>query len=193
MLTSRRISLGNFRNLNLLGLIRRSLRRKTLVTVSAGSIAPEIELNDLQGRRRLLSEALKKGPVLVAFFKVNCVTSQLTFPFLERLYERYGGSKFTLWGVSQNHPEDTRRFVRTLGIKFSVLIDGRGYPASNRYGLTNSPTLFFILPSRVIQISCIGFCKADLQAMAAEAARASGRILKPLFENADAVPAFKPG
>jgi peroxiredoxin len=193
MSTSRGITLSDFRNLNLLGLVRRSLRRKTLVSLRAGSAAPEMELKDLQGRRKLLSEALKNGPVLAVFFKVNCVTSQFTFPFLERLYERYGGTKFTLWGISQNHPEDTRQFVKRFGITFPILIDGRGYPASNSYGLTNSPTLFFIVPSGSIQISCIGFSKADLEAIAAEAARSSGRIPKPLFENADAVPAFKPG
>jgi AhpC/TSA family len=66
----------------------------------------------------------------------------------------YGGANFTLWGISQNHPKDTRKFMQQFNIKFPVLIDGKGYPASNRYGLTNSPTLFLILPGGRIQISC---------------------------------------
>jgi peroxiredoxin len=96
----------------------------------------------------------KKGPVLAAFFKVNCVTSQLTFPFLQRIYEMYGGSNFTLWGISQNHPKDTKLFIRKFGIQFPILVDGKGYPVSNRYGLANSPTLFLILPGGLIHTSC---------------------------------------
>jgi peroxiredoxin len=140
-----------------------------------------------------LTDALKNGPVLVAFFKLNCVTSQFTFPFLQRIHERYGNGRFTLWGISQNHAKDTRQFVKNFGITFPVLIDGRGYPVSNRYELTNSPTLFLIQPTGIIQISCAGFSKTDLEAIAIEAARVTGKTPTPLFEANDAVPSLKPG
>jgi len=105
----------------------------------------------------------------------------------------YGGSNFTLWGISQNHPKDTREFTRTFHIKFPVLIDGEGYPASNRYGLTNSPTLFLILPGGRIQASCAGFSKVDLETIATDAACLSGKPALPLFTLEDAVPLWKPG
>jgi peroxiredoxin len=187
------ISLADLRNLNFLGLVRRFVRRKTLAAIPAGQAAPAIVLKDVDGRRVWVADALKKGPVLVAFFKVNCLTSQLTFPFLQRIHEMYGGSNFSMWGISQNHPRDTRLFIRKYGVKFPVLIDGKGYPVSNRYGLTNSPTLFLIMPGGRVHITCVGFSKADLEAICVEAARAIGKQPEPLFKEDDGVPLLKPG
>jgi len=193
MRSSVSISVTDFRNLNLFGLVRRFVRRTPLAEIPPGEAAPVIVLKDLDGQRVSLAVALEKGPVLAAFFKVNCATSQLTFPFLQRIYEMYGGSNFTLWGISQNHPKDTRLFIRKFGIKFPILIDGKGYPVSNRYGLANSPTLFLILPGGLIHTSCVGFSKADLEAISAEAARATAKKPLPLFKPEDAVPLWKPG
>jgi peroxiredoxin len=193
MSSSAGISASDFRNLNFLGLVRRFVRRTPLTVIPAGETAPAIVLKNLDGQRMSLADALKKGPVLAAFFKVNCVTSQLTFPFLQRMYEMYGGPNFTLWGISQNHPDDTKLFTRKFGVKFPVLIDAKGYPVSNRYGLTNSPTLFLIRPGGLVQISSVGFSKVDLEAISSEAARATGRQSLPLFKPEDAVPLSKPG
>lgn len=187
------ISFRDLRNINFLGLLRRFLRRKPLGALPAGVAAPQITLKNLDGRVMSLGNALKKGPVLVAFFKYNCLTSQFTFPFLERIYKMYGDSNFTLWGISQNHPADTREFIAKFGITFPILLDGEGFPVSNAYGLTNSPTLFLISPDSKIRISCVGFSKADLEAMAAEAAQASARPVAPLFRSEDNVPLIKPG
>ena len=193
MTTAGSISLADFRNLNFLGLVRRFARRKPLAAIPAGQIAPAMVLKDVDGQRVSSTDALTKGPLLVAFFKVNCVTSQFTFPFLQRIYERYGGSNFSLWGISQNHPRDTRQFIRKYGIKFPVMIDGNGYPISNRYGLTNSPTLFLIMPGGRIHITCAGFSKADLEAIGVEAARATRKKPEPLFKADDTAPLLKPG
>ena len=57
-----------------------------------------------------------------------------------------------------------------FGLKFPVLIDDRGYPASNQYGLTNVPTVFLIAPDGKIQVSAVGFSKPDLEDIAAAAA-----------------------
>jgi peroxiredoxin len=192
MRNSARISAADFRNLNLLGSVRRFLRREPLAAIRAGERAPAIMLKNLDGHRMCLADALKNGSVLAAFFKVNCTTSQFTFPFLQRMYEMYGGSNFTLWGISQNHPKDTRKFTQQFNIKFPVLIDGKGYPASNRYGLTNSPTLFLILPGGLIQTRCVGFSKVDLETIATEAARMTGKPAIRLFKPEDAVPLWEP-
>ena len=97
-----------------------------MAALTPGAIAPEIALNDTDGNSIALAEALKHGPVLVAFFKVGCPTCQLTFPFLQRLHGIYGGAKLTLLGISQDTPNDTREFMDEFGIKFRVLIDERG-------------------------------------------------------------------
>jgi len=159
----------------------------------AGKTAPAFSLKNLDGSQVSLAEALKKGPVLAAFFKVNCPTCQFTFPFLKRLFETYGDSKFTLWGISQNDAADTREFCREFGIRFPVLLDAHGYPASNQYGITTVPTLFLISAEGNIQQTSVGFVKADLEKMAAEAARATGKPAVPLFKAGEVIPESKPG
>ena len=161
--------------------------------LEAGQSAPGVSLKNTEGQTVSLAEALKKGPVLAAFFKVNCPVCQFTFPFLERMYETYGDSKFTFLGISQNDAGETREFNKEYGVKFSVLIDEAGYPVSNQYGLTNVPSLFLISPGGKIQESSVGFARADLERIAAEAARASGKPAIPLFKPGEVVPDYKPG
>jgi peroxiredoxin len=177
--------------------LKRSVRQlwggKGMAALTPGATAPGILLTDLEGKTASLTDALKKGPVLAAFFKVNCPTCQFTFPFLERLYEMYGGGNVTFLGISQNDTRDTRDFLREFGTKFPVLIDDRGYPASNQYGLTNVPSLFWIGADGKIRITSVGFSKADLETIANEAARSTGKPAQPLFKPGEVVPEYKPG
>jgi peroxiredoxin len=164
-----------------------------MAALSAGKSAPAFSLKKTDGSQVSLDGALKKGPVLAAFFKVNCPTCQFTFPFLERMYETFGDEKFTLLGISQNDAADTREFCQEFGIKFPVLLDEHGYPASNEYGLTNVPTLFLISAEGTIQQTTVGFVKADLEKLAANAARAAGKPSAPLFKPGEVIPDSKPG
>jgi peroxiredoxin len=164
-----------------------------MAALPAGKSAPAFSLKKTDGSQVSLADALKKGPVLAAFFKVNCPTCHFTFPFLERVYETYGDEKFTLLGISQNDAEDTREFCQEFGIKFPMLLDEHGYPASNDYGLTNVPTLFLISEEGKIQQTTVGFVKADLEKLAANAARAAGKPSTPLFKPGEVIPDSKPG
>jgi peroxiredoxin len=178
---------------SLKGYLRLLFGGKQMAALPAGKIAPTFSLQNGSGQKMVLAEALKKGPVLAAFFKVSCPVCQYTFPFLERMHETYGDSKFTILGISQNDAAETREFCREYGVKFPVLIDEDGYPVSNQYGLTNVPTVFLISPDGKIQESSVGFAKADLEKIAAEAARATGKSAVPLFKPDEVVPDFKPG
>ena len=161
--------------------------------LAAGTPAPGISLASASGKKMWLADALKKGPVLAVFFKVSCPTCQFTLPFLERMGEAYGDSKFSIWGISQNDARDTREFADEYGLKFPTLIDEGAFVASNQYGLTNVPSIFLISPDGKIQVSSVGFAKADLENIAAQAARASGKPATPLFKPGEVVPDYKPG
>jgi peroxiredoxin len=161
--------------------------------LAVGQTAPPFSLTSLEGRRLNLADALLLGPVLVAFFKVSCPTCQFTFPLLARIYEKYGAGNFTFWGISQNDAGDTREFLDKHGVKFPVLLDEKGYPASNAYRLTNVPTIFLIASDGRIQISSVGFSKADIEQMAIAAARAAGKPISSWFAPGEAIPEYKPG
>ncbi len=167
---------------------------KRLSALPAGEPAPAISLKDTNGQPVTLQEALKKGPVVAAFFKVSCPVCQFTFPFLERMHETYGNSNFTVFGISQNDAADTREFSQEFGIKFPVLVDDEDtFTASNQYGLTNVPSIFLISQDGQIRQSSVGFDKRDLESIANEAARATGKPAAPLFKPGEVIPERKPG
>ena len=159
----------------------------------AGMMAPRFALPGLDGKQNSLEDALKKGPVLAAFYKVSCPVCQFTFPFLERIHESHGDAKVTFWGVSQDNAQDTKEVNAEYGVKFPSLIDADGYKASRQFGLTNVPSVFLIQPDGKVHAASIGFSKKDLEAMAAEIAKASGKPAQPLFRAGEKVPDFKPG
>ncbi len=164
-----------------------------MAALTAGAKAPAFALRSTDGKTSNLADALKKGPVVAAFFKVSCPTCQFTAPFLERLHEEYGGEKFTLWGISQDDAADTREFCQEFEVEFPTLIDENGYPVSNQYGITNVPTVFLIAPDGKIQESCVGFSKKDLEKMAAAAANATSTPPTSFFKLGEVIPDLKPG
>ena len=164
-----------------------------MAALTAGAKAPAIALQSADRKKLNLAEALKKGPVVAAFFKVSCPTCQFAAPFLERLHETYGGDKFTLWGISQDDAADTREFCQEFELEFPALIDENGYPVSNQYGITNVPSVFLIAPDGKIQDSCVGFSKQDFEKMAAAAARATSTPPAAFFKPDEVIPDFKPG
>lgn len=164
-----------------------------MAALTSGAPAPAISLKDTNGASATLAAELKKGPVVAAFFKVSCPTCQFTFPFVERLHEAYGGKGISFIGISQDDARDTREFMQEFGIKFPVLIDDKGYPASNQYGITNVPSLFLITPDGQVQVSAVGFSKTYLDVINAAAAEAAGKTPAPLFKPGEVVPDYKPG
>jgi peroxiredoxin len=179
--------------MGLKGFLGRVSGGKQMAALTAGKPAPAISLASTKGERVSLADALKKGPVLAAFFKVNCPTCQFAFPFLERMYETYGDSKMTFWGISQNDSRDTSDFAREFDIKFPLLVDTDKFTTSNQYGLANVPSIFLISPDGEIQVSSVGFAKADLENIAAQAARVTGTPATALFKPGEVIPDYKPG
>jgi peroxiredoxin len=162
-------------------------------TVQEGMNAPAFTLADITGKSHALSDALKKGPVLAAFFKVSCPVCQFTFPFLERLYEAYGDSKVSFFAISQDNAADTREFLQEFGVQFPSLVDADGYKVSKQYGLTMVPSLFFIQPDGKVKTASMGFAKRDLESIAAEMAMIAGKPAQPVFRSGEKVPDYRPG
>ena len=164
-----------------------------MTTVAAGKLAPGFVLKSLEGKEYSLATAMKQGPVLVAFFKISCPVCQFTFPFLERLYKRYGGDGLTFLAISQDDARSTRRFAEDYGMTFPVLLDEEGYPVSNGYGLTSVPTIFLIDSDGTVRTVSMGFDKADLEKIASELAERRKKPAAALFFPEERVPASKPG
>jgi peroxiredoxin len=180
-----------------MGILRRLLRwigtDDQMTHIVAGNIAPGFSLKGLGGREYSLGALLERGPVVAAFFKISCPVCQFTFPFLERLYKRYGEGGVTFVGISQDDAQSTKEFAAEYGVTFPMVPDEKGYPVSNAYGLTNVPTIFLIETDRSVKVSSNGFDKKDLDTIARELAERKKIAFAPLFRPDENVPANKPG
>jgi peroxiredoxin len=152
--------------------------------ISIGSTAPDFALQTAAGDRAMrLNDALHSGPVVLAFYKASCPTCQFTFPFLQRIYAEGKSGRLTLWGISQDEPDETRSFAARYGIAFPLLIDDHPYAVSSAYGVEFVPAIFIVAADGTVAVSDFGFTKASLNAIAGY------EFLKP----DDGLPASRPG
>ena len=164
-----------------------------MTTIIAGQTAPDFSLKSIDGTEYSLPKLLERGPVFISFFKISCPVCQFTFPFLERLYKRYGGKDVTFLGISQDNARATKEFADEYGVTFPMVLDSEGYPASNAYGLTNVPTSFLIDTDGAVKIASMGFNKKDLEAVAAVLSERNKIPLSVLFRPDESVPTNRPG
>jgi peroxiredoxin len=180
-----------------MGILRRLARwtgsTEKMKTIVAGQEAPGFSLKSLEDKEYSLPELLTRGPVLAAFFKISCPVCQFTFPFLERLYKRYGRGDVTFLGISQDDARATKEFADEYGVTFPVLLDAAGYPASNAYGLANVPTTFLVDANGTVKLTCDGFNKKELEAISAELSERQKIPVAALFRPDESVPDHRPG
>jgi peroxiredoxin len=175
-------------------ILKRRSGGRPMAALTAGTTAPKFELKAMDGKSFVLGEELARGPVVLAFFKVSCPVCQYAFPFLERLERAYGHQRVRMIGVSQNSPKETAAFTKEFGVTFPVLLDDREtYPVSNAYGLTNVPTLFWIAPDGEIEISSVGWVKADFAEVNRKMAEAQEISAASVFRPGEDVRDFRAG
>jgi peroxiredoxin len=165
-----------------------------MAALATGAKAPEFDLKTLDGKRFSLSDELAHQPVVLVFFKVSCPTCQYALPFFERLHKAYGRNGVTLVGVSQNDANETTAFIKEFGVTFTVLLDDpRSYPASNAYGLTNVPTIFWIAQDGEIEVSSVGWMKKDFEEINKKMAEAGKSAPAVMFKADEEVRDFRAG
>ncbi|SRR5436190_19737082 len=159
-----------------------------------GKKAPDFKLPTMDGKLFSLRDALTRGPVVAAFFKISCPVCQYAFPFVERIYKAYGSKNVPIVGISQNSQKDTALFIKEYDLTFPMLLDDTdSYPVSNAYGLTNVPTIFWIDSDGTIEISSVGWVQQDIAEINQKAAAAGQNSLKPVFLPDESIPAYRPG
>lgn len=164
-----------------------------MTNLVTGQLAPEFVLKSLDGKEHSLRDHLSRGPAVLAFFKISCPVCQFTFPFLQRLHERFNNANVSVVGISQDDDRPTRHFNKDYGVSFLTLLDAHPYGVSNSYGLTNVPTILLLEPDRTITVSSTGFNKDDLDRIAAHLAERNHLATQPLFASGEVVPDYKPG
>jgi peroxiredoxin len=165
-----------------------------MAALAAGTQAPDFSLSTVDGKTVSLHETLKKGPVVLAFFKVSCPVCQYAFPFYERMFQANRQSNVSFIGISQDKAKDTQAFLKQFGVTFTVALDDpKDYAVSNAYGLTNVPTLFYIEPGGDIEISSVSWSKADVEAVNEKLATLRQQPAAALWRNGEEVRDFRAG
>jgi len=165
-----------------------------MTALATGAQAPDFDLKTLDGKRFSLKEELLRGPVVLAFFKVSCPTCQYAFPFLQRLFKEYGNKGVSVLGVSQNDSKETAAFAKEFGVTFPMLLDdARNYAVSNAYGLTNVPTIFWITQDGAIEVSSVGWIKADFELINRKMAETGKTSRVAMFKAGEDVRDFRAG
>jgi len=165
-----------------------------MAALAVGAAAPDFTLRTTDGKTLDLREALRRGPIVAAFFKTTCPTCQLALPYVERLHKAYAGKNVTVIGVSQNDKGDTKEFMSEYGLSLPVLLDDRSsYSVSNAYGLTNVPTLFYISRDGEVGKSIVGWSRAEMEEVEGRIAQATGAPKAHIFRAGEDVPEFKAG
>jgi peroxiredoxin len=167
---------------------------RKMTTLAAGAAAPDFTLPAMDGKQFSLRQALARGLVVLAFFKVSCPVCQFALPFIERIYRAHGNGNVTIVGVSQDDRKETAAFVKEYGLTFPMLLDDtKSYPVSNAYGLTNVPTVFWIAQDGSIEISSVGWLRSDIDEINLRAAQTTDTTLVPVFRSDEDVPDFRAG
>jgi len=165
-----------------------------MAALEAGKHAPSFSLSLLSGGSFSLADALKQGSVVLAFFKISCPVCQFTFPYLQRLQGAARVKHVTIVGISQNSKEDTAAFARQYGITFPIALDDtRHYPVSNSYGITNVPTVFYLDKAGEIEISSVGWSRADIEQIARKIGEAKPAGKLEVIAPGENVPDFRGG
>jgi peroxiredoxin len=155
--------------------------------LAEGASAPDIELDDQAGGKWSLSEALKAGAVVLAFFKISCPTCQFTLPFLQRLVDGAVSGAPQLVAISQDDAEGTAQFQRRFQVSLRTLYDkAHAYTASNAFRIGHVPALFAIGRDGRISMAVEGFSKAHLEKL--------GELFGAApFRPGEQIPAMRPG
>jgi len=165
-----------------------------MAALNPGASAPDFTLPAMDGKPFSLRDALTRGPVVAAFFKISCPVCQYALPFLDRIYRAYGGKNVTIVGVSQNDKKDTAAFIKEYGVTFPVLLDDtNSYPVSNAYGLTTVPTIFWIAQDGTVEISSVGWVRKEVEDINRQAGELGGDGVKPVFHAGEQVADFRAG
>jgi peroxiredoxin len=171
---------------------------KTFATLLApGAPAAPFDL-PLVGGGRIDLDSLLEGTrgALLVFFKTECPTCKLAFPFLQRIWERVPRSVgFGFLAIAQNAASELPGFLAHYGATFPVASESEPYAVSQAYRLTNVPTLFLIDERGIVQSSTVGFSREAYDSLLeATLARIGREPSGSLFTEADAgVPALQPG
>jgi thiol-disulfide isomerase/thioredoxin len=111
-----------------------------------GTMAPDFELQVLQGKGKTIQlSSLKGKAVIVNFWATYCDPCKIEMPWLAELQKKYGPQGFQILGIVMDDPGEKTivDFTRKMGVNYPVLV-GTEKVADLYGGIDGLPTTFFL-------------------------------------------------
>lgn len=122
---------------------------------NVGSLAPDFEFYDFDGRLVSLSD-LRGKPVVLNFWATWCGPCVYEMPYLQQVYEEWSDSSLVLLAISMGGTSSqVGEFLRSHNLSLPVLLDTKRDVAA-RYNVRGVPTTFFIDKEGIIQAVKVG-------------------------------------
>jgi thiol-disulfide isomerase/thioredoxin len=109
-----------------------------------GNLAPDFELQTLEGKNLKLSD-LRGKAVLLNFWATYCGPCKIEMPWFVELQNEYGPQGLQIVGVAMDDAstEDIAKFAKEMGVNYPILLGKESVGVS--YGGVNAlPTTFFL-------------------------------------------------
>ncbi|MFZ0797944.1 MAG: TlpA disulfide reductase family protein [Terriglobales bacterium] len=109
-----------------------------------GSLAPDFDLQTLDGKNLRLSD-LRGKAVLLNFWATYCSPCKIEMPWFVQLQTEYGPQGFQIVGVAMDDAstEEIAKFAKEMGVNYPILL-GKESVGQSYGGVSVLPTTFFL-------------------------------------------------
>ena len=109
-----------------------------------GSVAPDFELQSLDGKDLRLS-SLRGKAVLLNFWATYCGPCKVEMPWFVELQKEYGPQGFQIVGVAMDDAgtDEIAKFAKDMGVNYPILL-GKEAVGLSYGGVNVLPTTFFL-------------------------------------------------
>ncbi|HEX5324611.1 MAG TPA: TlpA disulfide reductase family protein [Capsulimonadaceae bacterium] len=108
------------------------------------SMAPDFTLMTSDGQKVTLSEAVKKGPVILDFWASWCGPCRMEMPELQTVYKKYQARGVQLYGVnSDDQAPAINEFLKDNHVVYPTLVDS-DHHTHNVYGVNSIPLVLIV-------------------------------------------------
>jgi cytochrome c biogenesis protein CcmG, thiol:disulfide interchange protein DsbE len=125
--------------------------------------APNVKLEDIEGKKVQLKSYFGKGPVLVTFWATWCKPCQEELAEYQKLYVEYKSKGFQMLAVSIDNEKTVAKvkpYVKSKNFVFTVLLDSNS-DAAREFYVQDAPNSFLVDKKGNIVFSHHGYIKGD--------------------------------